>query len=423
MSAPVPSGGFALLRVRLAGVAFLVVVALLVTLTVLLYRKTFTSVIHVNLMANRIGNQLSAPADVKIRGLVVGEVRKVRSTGDGATIELALQPDKVHLIPTNVTAELLPKTLFGEKYVQLELPASEAPTHLREGSVISQANTTTSRETEQALNDLLPLLKSLKPQDLSMTLSALSTALRGRGDQLGETLSRSGAYFKRLNPALPTLQQDMSGLADFADSTTRATPDLLRLLDNLSVNSRNLVQERPALDAFLSTTDSFAASARSILADNEARFVALARDSKVSLDLFARYAPEFPCLLGGLADYEPIVEKTFGGLQPGLHITLELTKDNGAFVPGQSLKNRDTRGPYCQGLPTPKGQAGDTSFNDGYRTSTTPSSGSFKAQSYYAPTVLDLAAASVLNVEPSKVPDLVGLMLGPMSAGTQVGLS
>jgi phospholipid/cholesterol/gamma-HCH transport system substrate-binding protein len=423
MSAPAPSGGFALVRLRLAGVAFLVVVALLVTLTVLLYKKTFTSVVHVNLLANRIGNQLSAPADVKIRGLVVGEVRKVRSTGDGATIELAMKPGEVGKIPTNVTAQLLPKTLFGEKYVELDLPTAEAPTHLREGSVISQTNTTTSRETEQALNDLLPLLKALKPQDLSMTLEAVSTALRGRGDQLGQTLSRSGAYFGRLNPSLPTLQQDFTGLADFSNNTAVATPNLLRLLDNLSVNSNNLVQERTALDGFLSTTTAFAASAQSILTANEARLIALARDSKPSLDLFARYAPEFPCLLAGLADYEPIVEKTFGGLQPGLHITLELTKDNGAFVPGQSLQNKDTRNPYCQGLPKPAVPAGDTSFNDGYRTSTTPSSGSFKAQSYYQPTVLDLAAASVLDVTPQHVPDLVGLMLGPLSAGTSVGLS
>jgi phospholipid/cholesterol/gamma-HCH transport system substrate-binding protein len=423
MSAPVPSGGFALVKHRLAGVAFLVVVALLVTLTVLLYRKTFTPVVHVNLLANRIGNQLSAPADVKIRGLVVGEVRKVRSTGDGAIVELAMQPDKVHLIPTNVTAQLLPKTLFGEKYVELDLPTSEAPTHLREGSVISQANTKTSVETEKALNDLLPVLRSLKPQDLSMTLEAVSTALRDRGNQLGETLSRSGAYFKRLNPALPTLQQDFSGLADFTNNTTVATPNLLRLLDNLSANSRNLVEERTSLDGFLSTTTSFAASAQSILADNESRLVALARDSKASLDLFARYSPEFPCLLAGLADYEPIVEKTFGGLQPGLHITLELTQDNGAFVAGQSPKYRDTRSPYCQGLPKPVVPAGDTSFNDGYRTGTTPSPGSFKAQSASDPTVLDLAAASVLGVQPSQVPDLVGLMLGPLSAGTQVGLS
>ena len=65
----------------------------------LLYNKAFTDVVDVTLQADRIGNQLSPPADVKLRGLVVGTVREVSSTGDGATIELALDPDKVGLIP------------------------------------------------------------------------------------------------------------------------------------------------------------------------------------------------------------------------------------------------------------------------------------------------------------------------------------
>ena len=130
MAAPKPTGAAALARLRLAGVGFLVVVALLVGLTVALYQKTFTPVVKVSLKADRIGNQLSAPADVKLRGLIVGEVRAVSSTGDGATIDLALQPSKVKLIPKNIEAQLLPKTLFGEKFVELVLPESPSSDHI-----------------------------------------------------------------------------------------------------------------------------------------------------------------------------------------------------------------------------------------------------------------------------------------------------
>jgi virulence factor Mce-like protein len=426
MSAPTPTGGAALIRRRLAGVAFIVVLALLVTLTVLMYQKAFTRVIHVRLEADRIGNQLSAPADVKVRGLVVGEVRAVHTKGDGASVDLALQPDKVKLIPTNVRAQLLPKTLFGEKYVLLVLPTDPAPTHLKSGDVIPQDRTQTALETERVLNDLMPLLQSLRPAQLSETLNALSTALRDRGDKLGRNVVAAGAYFKKINPALPTLAADMQGLADFSHNTADATPDLLRVLDNLSASSRNLVQEKKSLDTFLSSTTGFAASAQSILAANEQRLVALARDSKPSLDLFARYSPEFPCLLKGLAGYEPIVSNTFGGLQPGLHITLEVNKDNGGYVPGQEPKYRDTRPPYCSGLPHPPVPAPDVSFNDGYRTSTTPT-GSVAA-SYLSPTagnnaVMAAVAAPVLGVTPDQVPDLVTMLFGPLAGGNTVGLA
>jgi virulence factor Mce-like protein len=425
MSAPTPTGGAALIKRRLAGVAFIVVLALLVTLTVLLYQKAFTPVVHVTLHADRIGNQLSPPADVKVRGLVVGEVRAVRSNGDGATIDLALQPDKVKLIPSNVRAQLLPKTLFGEKYVLLVLPSDPSSAHLKTGDVIPQDRTQTALETEKVLDDLMPLLQSLKPAQLSATLNALSTALRDRGDKLGRNLVAAGAYFKQINPALPTLAADMQGLADFSNNTADATPNLLQVLDNLAASSRNLVQEKSALDTFLSSTTGFAASAQSILAANEQRFIALARDSKPSLDLFARYSPEFPCLLKGLAVYSPIVSNTFGGLQPGLHITLEVNKDNGGYVSGQEPKYRDTRPPYCSGLPHPPVPAPDVSFDDGYRTSTTPTGST--AASFLSPTagnnaVMAAVTAPVLGIAPDEVPDLVSMLFGPLAGGNTVGL-
>lgn len=424
MSAPPALGRAAIARRRLSGVAFLVIVALLIALTVALYQKAFTPVVKVSLKTDRIGNQLSAPADVKLRGVLVGEVRKVHSTGSGATIDLALKPDKVKDVPANVLAQLIPKTLFGEKYVLLVMPDLPSAQRIKAGDVIPQDRSKTALETEKVIDDLMPLLQSLKPQDLSTTLNALSTALRDRGDKLGANLSRTGAYFARLNPALPTLAQDMAGLADFSNNTADATPALLTVLDNLSASSRNLVEEKASLDTFLTSTTAFAASAQSIVAQNETRLVTLARDSLPSLTLFARYSPEYPCFLAGLARYDPIVEKTFGGLQPGLHITVEVTSDNGAYTPGQEPKYRDSRPPYCNGLPHPKVPQGDASFDDGYRTGTTPTSA---ASLYLDPTsradgALAAVTAPVLGVSVDRVPDLVTMLFGPVARGTTVGL-
>jgi len=366
MAAPRPGKGSALIRLRLTGVAFLLVIASLVYLTVLLYTKAFTPIVKVELKADRIGNQLSPPADVKLRGVVVGEVRAVHSTGDGSTIDLALKPEMVKLIPANIQARLLPKTLFGEKFVDLITPPQPTSSHLRSNDVIPQDHSSTAIETERVLDDLMPLLQSLKPKELSVTLNALSGALRGRGDSLGKNFVRTDAYLKQINPELPTLRQDMQGLADFTNNTADATPDLLRVLDNFSANSRNLVQEKASLDSFLTTTTGFSASADSLLRQDQDRFISLASSSLPSLNLFAAYSPEYPCLLKGLSDYEPIVSRTFGGLQPGLHITLEVTKDQGSYVPSQAPKYAETRQPYCAGLPTPKIPAQDQKFADGF---------------------------------------------------------
>ena len=336
---------------RVSGVAFLVIVGMLVYLTVLLYQKSFTSVVTVQLKTDRIGNQLSTHSDVKIRGLVVGEVRKVSSNGDGATIELALKPGDAGRIDKQVVAQLLPKTLFGEKEVVLINPATRSGETLAHGGTIEQDHSQTARETETAINDLLPLLKSLKPQQLSAALNALSTALRDRGDKLGANLVRTGAYFKQLNPSLPTLQQDMAGLADFANNTADATPNLLRVLDNLSASSRNLVQEQASLDTFLSSTTSFAATTNAIVRDNETRLVSLAASSRPVLAVYARYADTYPCMAKALAFLEGPIEATFGGAQGGLHITVEATQDNGGFDASMVPRYGDTGGPIrCYSL-------------------------------------------------------------------------
>ncbi|HYO20235.1 MAG TPA: MlaD family protein, partial [Dermatophilaceae bacterium] len=123
------------------GVAFLLTIALLVGLSVAAFQKRFTPVVMVTLKSERIGNQLQNASDVKVRGLIVGEVRSITSTGSGASIEMALQPDQVANIPVNVLARILPKTLFGERYVDLVIPSDPSPKAIVEGDTIGQDRT------------------------------------------------------------------------------------------------------------------------------------------------------------------------------------------------------------------------------------------------------------------------------------------
>ena len=433
------SGLGAVVKRRVAGVLFLGVIAGLIWLTVLLYQKAFTPVVEVTLKASTVGNQLSAPADVKVRGLIVGEVREISTGAEGATLRLALDPDQVDLIPANVTARLLPKTLFGEKFVSLELPENPVEDRIAEGDVITQDRTATARETEQALNDLLPLLQALKPAQLSTTLNALSTALRGRGDQLGENLELVDSYLKEFNPEIAALGENFGGVADFVDNLEASREDILALLDNLSAINRNLVDQEQELNTFLTSTTTFANEMNSFLRDNETRLVRLAADSVPVLELYAKYSPEFPCLARGLDRSNELISNTFGGLQPGLHITLEFTEDQNGYIPQRDEPQyKDDRGPRCYGLPDPEGQAEDINFQDGYRdelgpdTTSEPEGGGAAAANDPATAlaspagqraVMGAVLGPVLGVPSDEVPDLAYLLFGPMARGTEVGLS
>ncbi|MGH8938663.1 MAG: MlaD family protein, partial [Actinomycetes bacterium] len=194
MKAPTRSGVAQGVLLRTYGIVFLIVLALLVGLSVAIYNKTFVDVVNVTLETNRVGNQLAPPADVKLRGMIVGEVREVHSDGEQATIDIALKPETAGLIPADVSARLLPKTLFGEKFVDLQAPARPSRQRIAEGDVIPQDRSATAIELETVLDNLLPLLRTIQPEKLNAALNALATALEGRGERLGENLELVDGY-------------------------------------------------------------------------------------------------------------------------------------------------------------------------------------------------------------------------------------
>ena len=80
------------IRRRVQGLAFLVVLALLLGLSVALYNKAFTDVAMVTLETDTAGSQLQEASDVKVRGVIVGEVREIEADVEGATIRWRSTP-------------------------------------------------------------------------------------------------------------------------------------------------------------------------------------------------------------------------------------------------------------------------------------------------------------------------------------------
>jgi virulence factor Mce-like protein len=433
--APPLRKGRALAAQRLLGLLALVVLTGLVAVAVGLYAKAFTPVVHVTLEVDRLGNQLTRGADVKARGVLVGEVREVRSDPEGAELELALDPGQAARLPSDVRAELLPKTLFGEKFVQL-LPAagSDAPP-LREGDVIPRSRATTARETSEALDSLQPLLETLRPDRLSLTLNAVSAALRGRGERLGGNLELARDYLRELNPELPVLAEDVRGTADLADTLTAAAGDALEVLDDLSAVNRSLVETRADLDRFLQGSAGVAGTAEQFLGANEQRLVTLARESVPNLATQARYSPQLPCLLDAIVRQIPLGE-AFGGLQPGLHITAEITANDDGYLPGDEPEYGEDTGPTCFGLvgepirPFPlykevhDGYCEDQEQQPGVQTECVRERGSpvgtSAAATPFSPASWDRAAvgvtvAAALGLTPTEVPDVALLLYAPVA--------
>jgi virulence factor Mce-like protein len=337
---------------RIQGVAFLVVLALLLGLAIASYQKAFTSVARVTLETDTAGNQLQEASDVKMRGVIVGDVRKVDASTDGATIELGIDPDYLPEIPADVTVRLLPKTLFGERFVALEVPPNAGGKRLADGDTIGQDRSQNAIELQKVIDDTLPLLQAVAPQDLSYTLGAVADALRGRGNSLGENLATTGQYFGQVNTVLPQLQADISKLANFANTYEGAADDLLAVFDNLSITNKTLVDQSEQLKRTFTVVGASSNVTAGFLETNEQNLISLAQTSRPVLGVFAKYSPEYPCLLNGLTRFNPMISQAFGADGDpalNLNITVSLPPRN-PYVPGDQPRYSDQSGPDCRGL-------------------------------------------------------------------------
>ncbi len=420
---------------RVLGVAFLALLMLGVYSTYAVFTKKFVDYVPVTLESSKIGLQLPMLADVKMRGVIVGEVREISTDGDGARLELAIQPDKTSIIPANATARIEPKTVFGEKYVALQMPDRPLDERIASGDVITESEV--SAELEQLLRDIYPFLRTVQPAELNYTLTALATALEGRGEQIGNNMVVLDDYLKRTNPQLPALVEDLRLMGQVSEEYRQAMPELGRLLRNSVTTGNTLVEKEQKIHALFNDVASFSSTSKDFLETNGDNIIRLGEVSVPQLRLYEKYAPEYPCLLRGMSNWIPKMDSGWRG--HGLHINLETipTQPTG-YSPGDMPEYNAKNGPHCETLPTPPySQANpgpqppmsavDDGVEDGHGKFAPRAATGFDMTSGYAGTaaersVVDAIAAPVMGVPVDGVPDVATLLFGPLARGAEVSV-
>ncbi len=342
----------------LLGLTYGLVVVALVGGAVLAYNRAFVPRSDVELRTDSVGNALQKGSDVKLHGVPVGEVAKISTAPDGAVLTLALKPDVLKRLSPDTTARLLPKTLFGERYVDLQSTSASAGAPLEAGATIHQDASSDAIELQKVLDELLPLLKSIQPEKLQATLNELATMLRGRGGELGDTLQAWGEYVQRLQPSVPLLTEDLGRLATVADTYADAAPDLLTALDDLTTTSSTLVDKGSALTEVYQRVIASADESRGWVASNANTIEILSGESRKALEAAAPYARTFPCLLRSARQFIPRMDKALGKgtSKPGLKVVLNVSPPRSGYQPGRDTPRFGGGGtPSCPYVPTGAG--------------------------------------------------------------------
>jgi phospholipid/cholesterol/gamma-HCH transport system substrate-binding protein len=416
---------------RIFGVVFIVFVTSMISLSILIYNKAFTSTVDVTLEANHTGNLLMVDSDVKVRGIIVGAVKSVSSKGSGAIVRMQLDPADVKMIPKNVSAQILPKTLFGEQYVSLILP-SKRQRAIKESDTIPQDRSKGALESQAVIADLFPLLTAVQPAELNATLTALADALHNRGDELGQTLVNFDKYLKVMNPHTKRFVDDLKKLGQVASEYNDLAPDILATLRNLQTSARTVVQKQAGLDNLLVTGSDTSRVLKGFLAENEQRIIQVSGQTNKIYPMLNHYSPEFSCLFKGINRLYTLTGQMIYNNQIHLSVTVD-QQNQGAYRPGNEPILVSGLGPECFGLPNPprpfQFPGKYKCINDGAALTKDPCAQQPHSTNSVDNKALNSAAenayvntliAGDLHTTPDKVPGTATLLAGPLLRGQDV---
>ncbi|GAC68075.1 MCE family protein [Gordonia soli] len=286
----------------------------------------FADTKKVTLLAPRAGLVMNPDAKVKLRGVEVGRVGSITENGDQAVLMLDMNTDQLAEIPGNVTADIKSNTIFGAKAVNLDIPASGASGTLAGGDTISADRVVVELNT--VYQQLVSVLADLQPEKLNATLGAITTALSGRGDEVGRALDQLSDLVGRTNEHLPELNRLIREAAGATNVYADAMPDLMRTVDNATVLGNTLVDNTTNLDALLINATGMANTINGILAPSKTTLINALSNLDPTARLLGYQSPGLKCFITATAVAGEMAAPIFG-------VDTGMVKLNAGLLPGK----------------------------------------------------------------------------------------
>ena len=335
---------------KLYALGMMAILVVLVVLALMSFAGGFESTKLVTVRSDRVGLVMEPSGKVKMRGVQVGKVAAIKQDSRGALLELEIDSAQMSKIPTNVDVDIRSSTVFGAKYVNFMEPDNPSADHISDGATIEAKNVTVEFNT--LFENLQTVLRTVQPEKINATLGAISTALNGQGEDLGNTLSQANEYLAEVNPTLPALAYDMQQAALATDSYAQLAPDLMTMLDNATSIGETVVDESQNLNQTLVNAIAMASSGQSVLDAAGEDFVTTMDVFAPTFGLVEEYSPVLTCFIVGVSNAKDTGEKAFGGQQPGLNLTSTFLAGAPSYQYPDNLPKVNAKNPpNCYGLP------------------------------------------------------------------------
>lgn len=214
------------------------------------------------------GDSLGPASHVKYHDLVVGRVINVTGKAGQSLAHIVLQPDEARRIPANVTARVLPSTIFGAEYVDLVAPRSPVPARITSVHTIPEDRSAQTLRIMDAVAAGERLLRAVDPSQLDATTSALANLLDDNGENIGRFVERASAYLGTMIQHSPAFYRDLHLLGGVLDGAADAEPSLVAALRNSHSTLRLVVDQRRSINTLIAGTTGLSSDTTSFLDAN-----------------------------------------------------------------------------------------------------------------------------------------------------------
>ena len=335
----------------LTGLGLIVAIGLIIALAVSLFRGDWADTVPVTVISERAGLVMNPEADVKMRGVQVGQVERIEERPDGtAVLHLAMDRSAMNLIPNNVNVDISSTTVFGAKFVQMKPPEDPSAEKLSAGQVIQSQRVTV--EINTVFQKLVEVLDKIDPAKLNETLGAIATAFNGRGEQFGQTLVDFNTLLAEIEPSLPNLARDIELAVPTFQAYGDAAPDLLSTVESTTQVSNSIVDQEQNLDQFLVSAIGLADLGTEVVGGNREALGTVLEYLVPTAELLNLYRRSITCGVGGLVPFAKSAPQ-FSGIFVNAGLTLGVERYR---YPGDLPKVAAKSGgrDYCKELGLPE---------------------------------------------------------------------
>jgi virulence factor Mce-like protein len=218
----------------------------------------------------RAGLNVRPGYEVRVRDYPVGTVGDITvdRKNFSATYTLELEPGTE--VAKDTKAVLVPKTLFGDKYVQLD-PAVPGQPLLQNGDHIARPNTIEPVEVQQVFDNVTPLLQALDPPRFGAALASISQGLAGEGDDLRRLTEGWTSVMQEFADHGGDLHTLLTTVPGTAGTFAERGQDLTAAADSLGKVAAVLAKNEPSLGPLLQQNAELADKAADLLSNQPAR--------------------------------------------------------------------------------------------------------------------------------------------------------